>query len=241
MTANPRRRARATGLTDRRAECRALDEFAEAVRAGESRTLVVRGDPGVGNTTPRSPPTTAVPAGTSASSACRTCPSCCWPGGNSRSGRTTPDARCGTPARWPRRTPTKWCRSAEQPGGTRAILEMYRARQTDAEQNRPHYADPISCPVLAVGAQAYLGDELSKQLASGPRRPRRRHPRVRSQHRVGEPGRPDPGLPRLLRRRLSRGFSHVTQRHTDHPFGATLGSQLSDQAAVHNGGYFALL
>ncbi|MFD8819856.1 alpha/beta fold hydrolase, partial [Streptomyces sp. NPDC059627] len=55
--------------------------------------------------------------------------------------------------------------SAEQPGGTRAILEMYRARQTDAEQNRPHYADPISCPVLAVGAQAYLGDEVSRQLA----------------------------------------------------------------------------
>jgi hypothetical protein len=26
----------------------------------------------------------------------------------------------------------------EQPGGTRAILEMYRARQTDAEQNRPN-------------------------------------------------------------------------------------------------------
>jgi pimeloyl-ACP methyl ester carboxylesterase len=56
-------------------------------------------------------------------------------------------------------------RSVEQPGGTRAILEMYRARQTDAEQNRPQYADPISCPVLAVGAQAYLGDQVSKQLA----------------------------------------------------------------------------
>jgi pimeloyl-ACP methyl ester carboxylesterase len=55
--------------------------------------------------------------------------------------------------------------SAEQPGGTRAILEMYRARQTDAEQNRPQYADPISCPVLAVGAQAYLGNAVSKQLA----------------------------------------------------------------------------
>jgi pimeloyl-ACP methyl ester carboxylesterase len=55
--------------------------------------------------------------------------------------------------------------SAEQPGGNRAIMEMYRARQTDAEQNRPHYADPISCPVLAVGAQAYLGDAVSKQLA----------------------------------------------------------------------------
>jgi pimeloyl-ACP methyl ester carboxylesterase len=55
--------------------------------------------------------------------------------------------------------------SIEQPGGTRAILEMYRARQLDAEQNRPHYADPISCPVLAVGAQAYLADQVARQLA----------------------------------------------------------------------------
>jgi pimeloyl-ACP methyl ester carboxylesterase len=54
--------------------------------------------------------------------------------------------------------------SVEQPGGTRAILELYRARQLDAEQNRPHYANPISCPVLAVGAQAYLGDQVAKQL-----------------------------------------------------------------------------
>src|SRR5580693_8407098 len=61
------------------------------------------------NPTPRSPPTTAAPAGTSPSSACRTCPSCCWPGGNGRSGPTSPDARCGTPARWPGRTSTKWC------------------------------------------------------------------------------------------------------------------------------------
>ena len=38
------------GLTDRRSECRALDRLIEAVRAGESRTLVVRGDPGVGKT-----------------------------------------------------------------------------------------------------------------------------------------------------------------------------------------------
>jgi pimeloyl-ACP methyl ester carboxylesterase len=55
--------------------------------------------------------------------------------------------------------------SAEQPGGTRAISEMYRARQADAEQNRPHYADPITCPVLAVGAHAYLGGEVATQLA----------------------------------------------------------------------------
>jgi pimeloyl-ACP methyl ester carboxylesterase len=54
--------------------------------------------------------------------------------------------------------------SVEQPGGTRAILEMYRARELDAEQNRPHYADPISCPVLAIGAQSYLGDQVSRQL-----------------------------------------------------------------------------
>jgi pimeloyl-ACP methyl ester carboxylesterase len=56
-------------------------------------------------------------------------------------------------------------RSVEQPGGTRAILEMYRAREIDAEQNRPHYSDPISCPVLAVGAQAYLGRQVYTQLA----------------------------------------------------------------------------
>jgi DNA-binding CsgD family transcriptional regulator len=43
-------RGRAAGLTDRRSECELLDSLVEAVRAGESRTLVVRGDPGVGKT-----------------------------------------------------------------------------------------------------------------------------------------------------------------------------------------------
>jgi pimeloyl-ACP methyl ester carboxylesterase len=46
------------------------------------------------------------------------------------------------------------------PAGSGWVLTL-----TDAEQNRPQYADPISCPVLAVGAQAYLGDAVSKQLA----------------------------------------------------------------------------
>ena len=41
---------RAVGLTDRRSECEALDGLIEAVRAGESRALVVRGEPGVGKT-----------------------------------------------------------------------------------------------------------------------------------------------------------------------------------------------
>ena len=50
MTVNPRRQGRATGLTDRLSERDALDRLVEAVRAGQSRVLVVRGDPGVGKT-----------------------------------------------------------------------------------------------------------------------------------------------------------------------------------------------
>jgi ABC-type uncharacterized transport system ATPase subunit len=38
------------GLTDRLGERAALSQLAEAVQAGESRALVVRGDPGVGKT-----------------------------------------------------------------------------------------------------------------------------------------------------------------------------------------------
>jgi DNA-binding CsgD family transcriptional regulator len=39
-----------TGLTDRRSERDALDQLVEAVQAGDSRALVMRGDPGVGKT-----------------------------------------------------------------------------------------------------------------------------------------------------------------------------------------------
>jgi DNA-binding CsgD family transcriptional regulator len=42
------RRGGASGLTDRRTECGALDQLVGAVRAGGSRVLVVRGEPGVG-------------------------------------------------------------------------------------------------------------------------------------------------------------------------------------------------
>ena len=38
------------GLLGRRSECETLDRLLEAVRAGESRALVVRGEPGVGKT-----------------------------------------------------------------------------------------------------------------------------------------------------------------------------------------------
>ena len=44
------RRGRPGGLTGRRGECDALNRLIAAVRASESRALVVRGDPGVGKT-----------------------------------------------------------------------------------------------------------------------------------------------------------------------------------------------
>ena len=43
-------RGRPEGLTDRRIERAALDRLVEAVRGGQSRALVLRGDPGVGKT-----------------------------------------------------------------------------------------------------------------------------------------------------------------------------------------------
>ena len=43
-------RRRATALTGRRSECDVLDRLIEAVGAGESRALVLRGEPGVGKT-----------------------------------------------------------------------------------------------------------------------------------------------------------------------------------------------
>ena len=43
-------RGRAVGLTDRRSERDTLDRLVDAVRGGQSRTLVVRGEPGVGKT-----------------------------------------------------------------------------------------------------------------------------------------------------------------------------------------------
>jgi len=48
MSADSRPRAGATGLTDRLSERGALDRLVDAVLAGESRALVVRGEPGVG-------------------------------------------------------------------------------------------------------------------------------------------------------------------------------------------------
>ena len=50
MTANFSRQGHALGLMDRRSERDTLDRLIEAVRAGESQALVLRGDPGMGKT-----------------------------------------------------------------------------------------------------------------------------------------------------------------------------------------------
>jgi DNA-binding CsgD family transcriptional regulator len=50
MTAHSDIGRRGSGMRDRRSERKALDQFVAAVRAGEGRALVVRGDPGVGKT-----------------------------------------------------------------------------------------------------------------------------------------------------------------------------------------------
>ena len=50
MAARPAVHRRVTGLTGRRSECGVLDRLVDAVRAGESRALVLAGEPGAGKT-----------------------------------------------------------------------------------------------------------------------------------------------------------------------------------------------
>jgi ATP-dependent Clp protease ATP-binding subunit ClpA len=50
MAAHSAVHGRATWLTGRRSECGVLNRLVDAVRAGESRALVVAGEPGVGKT-----------------------------------------------------------------------------------------------------------------------------------------------------------------------------------------------
>jgi predicted ATPase len=51
MGGDPGLRGRASGLLDRRGECAVLDQLIDAARAGRSRVLVVRGEPGVDKST----------------------------------------------------------------------------------------------------------------------------------------------------------------------------------------------
>lgn len=46
------------------------------------------------------------------------------------------------------------------PGGTHTILEVYRANELDGEQNQTQFANKLNIPVLAVGGEAFFGDEV---------------------------------------------------------------------------------
>jgi len=59
----------------------------------------------------------------------------------------------------------EYTRGLEEPGGNHAVFELYRATETDADQNRPQFAVPLECPVLAVGGRAYLAAEPGEQMA----------------------------------------------------------------------------
>jgi hypothetical protein len=59
----------------------------------------------------------------------------------------------------------RWCTRSSSRAAPGPSRRCTAPAQIDAEQNRPHYADPISCLVLAFGAQAYLGDAVARQLA----------------------------------------------------------------------------
>lgn len=55
----------------------------------------------------------------------------------------------------------KWL---ESPGGTHTILEVYRANELDGEQNRPQFSQKLTIPVLAVGGEAFFGEEVRYQM-----------------------------------------------------------------------------
>jgi pimeloyl-ACP methyl ester carboxylesterase len=59
----------------------------------------------------------------------------------------------------------EYTRGLEEPGGNHAVFELYRATEIDADQNRPQFAIPLECPVLAVGGRAYLAAEPGEQMA----------------------------------------------------------------------------
>lgn len=51
----------------------------------------------------------------------------------------------------------KWL---ESPGGTNTILQVYRANELDGEQNKTQFGDKLRIPVLAVGGEAFFGEEV---------------------------------------------------------------------------------
>ncbi len=57
----------------------------------------------------------------------------------------------------------EYVRCYSLPGGIRAMLAVYRAMLTDAEQNRRAAREKLDIPVLALGGSAFLGERNEDQ------------------------------------------------------------------------------
>lgn len=51
-----------------------------------------------------------------------------------------------------------------QPGGIRSMCNIYRALETNVRQNREAAQAKLTMPVLAVGAESFIGAEVKKQM-----------------------------------------------------------------------------
>jgi len=58
----------------------------------------------------------------------------------------------------------EYVRAYSAPGGIRAMCEIYRAAIVDAEQNYAAEKDPITIPVLAIGAAGFHGPYVEEQM-----------------------------------------------------------------------------
>ncbi|MBR7678340.1 alpha/beta hydrolase, partial [Streptomyces daliensis] len=57
----------------------------------------------------------------------------------------------------------EYVRCYSMPGGIRAMLAVYRAMLTDAEQNRQAARKKLDIPVLALGGSAFIGERNAEQ------------------------------------------------------------------------------
>lgn len=54
--------------------------------------------------------------------------------------------------------------SVSRPGGLHAVLSLYRSYDDDARQNEEHLRSKLTQPVLAIGGESYLGDEVRRHM-----------------------------------------------------------------------------
>lgn len=68
------------------------------------------------------------------------------------------------PAAVPDHAMTEYVRSFEQPGGLRSMLQVYRNPFENAEFFSALEEENIEIPVLAVGSEHFIGDEVERQM-----------------------------------------------------------------------------